>query len=101
LEFPDDYKQIVTELMEKTGLRTQKDVFENALALFSWGVREVSRGRVIASLDEKSQTYAQIHMPALMKIEPLTPPEEEDEAARGATKRQDKSRPRQVARATG
>jgi Ca2+-binding EF-hand superfamily protein len=67
LEFPDDYKEIVNELMEKTGLRTQKDVFENALAFFGWGVREASRGHVIASLNEETKTYGQIHMPALMK----------------------------------
>jgi len=68
LEFPDDYKEFVGELMNKTGLRTQKDVFENSLALFSWAVREIERGRVIGSLDEREKTYAQIHMPALMTI---------------------------------
>ena len=54
--------------MTSTGLTTQKDVFENSLALFGWAVREVARGRVIASLDEKDKTYNQIHMPSLMKV---------------------------------
>ena len=68
LEFPDDYKHIIRDLMTSTGLATQKDVFENSLALFGWAVREVARGRVIASLDEKDKTYNQIHMPSLMKV---------------------------------
>lgn len=72
LEFPDEYKEIVGDLMQRTGLRTQKDVFENALALFVWGIKEVSRGRVIASLDEDAMTYNEIHMPALMAAAPVS-----------------------------
>jgi hypothetical protein len=68
LEFPEDYKNIVADLMGKTNLRTQKDLFENALALFGWAVKEVSRGRVIASLDEEAKTYGELHMPALMNV---------------------------------
>ena len=68
LEFPDDYKQIIRDLMTSTGLATQKDVFENSLALFGWAVREVARGRVIASLNQEDKTYNEIHMPSLMKV---------------------------------
>jgi hypothetical protein len=74
-EFPDEYKQIIEGLMEKTGLRTQKDFFENTIALFGWAVREISRGNVIASLDEEAKTYSQIHMPSLMRVTPTTPPD--------------------------
>ncbi len=66
LELAPEAKSITAQIMTKTGLRTQAAVFENALALLSWAVREVSRGRVIASLDEEKKHYAELHMPALM-----------------------------------
>lgn len=68
IELSDNLAEVVSELIKKTGLRTQKDVFENSLGLFAWAVREVSRGRIIASLDEETKTYAELHMPALMGI---------------------------------
>lgn len=68
LELAPDAKSVVTELMQKTGLRTQTDVFEYALALFAWSVREVGRGRVIASLDEQTKQYGELHMPPLMAV---------------------------------
>ena len=79
IELHDDYKIIVDQLRQKTGLRNQKDVFESALAIFGWAVRETSRGRAIASLDEDAQTYVVIHTPALMNVEatrsvPAPPP---------------------------
>jgi hypothetical protein len=68
IEFTDEHVKLVGELMEKTGLRTQKDLFENAVALFSWAVKEVARGRMIASVDEENKAYAELHMPALMRV---------------------------------
>jgi hypothetical protein len=102
LEFPDDYKEIVAELMTKTGLRTQKDVFENALALFSWAVRETARKRVIASLDEDEKTYAQIHMPPLMKVasDALLPPKQERGDQEGGRSAANRGRSRKQARQT-
>lgn len=88
IELPDDYRVIVEQLRQKAHLRNQKDVFENAIALLGWAVREASRGRVIASIDEKSQTYAEMHMPALMNVSH----EEDHETAAQA------SEPRSLAR---
>lgn len=68
LDLAPDAKVVVSNLMQKTGLRTQTDVFENALALLSWAVREVERGRIIASLDETTKQYAELHTPALMGV---------------------------------
>jgi len=68
LELAPDAKSVVAELMQKTGLRTQTDVFDYALALFAWSVREVGRGRVIASLDEQTKQYGELHMPPLMAV---------------------------------
>ena len=67
IELSSEYQEAVADLIKATGLRTQKDVFESSIALLSWAVREVGRGRVIASFDETTKTFAEIHMPALMQ----------------------------------
>ena len=46
-------------------LGTRKELLNNALSLFAWAVREVTEGRIVASLDEKTQKYRELQMPAL------------------------------------
>ncbi len=67
IELSPEYQQVIGDLIEATGLRTQKDVFESSIALLSWAIREVARGRIITSLDEKTKTYAELQMPVLMR----------------------------------
>ena len=51
--------------MAVCGLSTQKDLFNSALTLFEWAVGEVRQGRSVASIDEATQRYREIAMPAL------------------------------------
>lgn len=67
IELSPEYQEAVGDLIKDTGLRTQKDVFESSIALLSWAVREVGRGRTISSYDESTKSFAEIHMPALMQ----------------------------------
>jgi hypothetical protein len=53
------------ELAERCGLKTRKDLINNALTLFEWAVEEVSKGRVVASVDEKEEKYREVTLPAL------------------------------------
>ncbi len=58
----------VTELdhlMRATGIRTRRELFENALTLFGWAVAESGRGHAITALDEAAHRYRPILMPAL------------------------------------
>jgi hypothetical protein len=68
IELSPEYQQVIADLMSATKLRTQKDLFENSIALMAWAVREVARGRLITSFDEDSKTYAELQMPALMSV---------------------------------
>jgi len=52
-------------LQKLCDLGTKKELFNNALTLFEWAVGEVMQGRSIASLDEKTQKYRELQMPAL------------------------------------
>jgi hypothetical protein len=56
-------------LMKKTSIATKKDLINQALTLFEWAVREKRAGRIIASVDEVSQRYKELLMPALEHVE--------------------------------
>ena len=95
MELSDDYKAFIAELMEKTNLRTQKDVFENALALYYWAVREVGRGRTIAAIDDAADMYVELQMPSLMAVRREAPPKPSVMTAKRP--RRPKDRPTSVA----
>lgn len=62
---PAERVRILDQIAEEAGLATRKDLFNNALTLLNWAVREVRRGRVIASVDESTQRFTELHMPIL------------------------------------
>jgi hypothetical protein len=62
-----DLDQLLNELKE-FGIGTKKDLFNNALALFEWAVRERKRTRIIASVDESADRYHEVHLPVLDRI---------------------------------
>ena len=58
----------VRRLCEQTGIKTNKELMSNALALFQWAVREVERGRAIASVDEANTRFKEVWMPVLEHV---------------------------------
>lgn len=62
---PTERVRMLDQIAEAAGLATRKDLFNNALTLLRWAVREVERGRVIASVDESTQQFTVLHMPIL------------------------------------
>lgn len=65
IELPDATGNAIEALMQVLGTQTKKDLFENALTLLSWAVRETQRGRIIASVDEENKRYAEVVLPVL------------------------------------
>ncbi len=59
-----DQRRIVVDLEELGGFSNQKEVFQTGLALLAWCLREVKRGRIIASLEENTGSYAELQVPA-------------------------------------
>lgn len=53
------------KLMEATNVATRKDLFNNALTLLEWAVKERQKGRIIASVNETEEKYKEIEMPVL------------------------------------
>jgi hypothetical protein len=62
-----DFDQLLNEL-RPFGISTKSGLVNNALALFEWAVRERKRNRIIASIDEDSERFHEVHMPVLDRI---------------------------------
>jgi hypothetical protein len=71
LTFDKDGEKLVASLLKWIGAKTYMDLFNNALTLLDWAIRQRTQGRIIASLDEKSQTYRELLMPCLQKAASL------------------------------
>jgi metal-responsive CopG/Arc/MetJ family transcriptional regulator len=65
LDIPDDQVKALDALMEEVGVATRKELFNNALALFDWAVRERKLGRIIASVNEDEKKMKELMMPSL------------------------------------
>ncbi len=65
IEISKEHAEELKVLMQKAGLNTYKDLFENSLALFDWAIQEVQSGRTIASVNEEENKYKEVTMPAL------------------------------------
>jgi hypothetical protein len=61
-------------LMRELGISTKKDLFNQALTLLEWAARERRTGRIIASVDEASEQYKQVLLPALERVAPRPQP---------------------------
>lgn len=56
-------------IMNVCDLSSRKDLFNNALTLLEWAVKEVSEGRKIASFDEQTKDRSVLTMPVLRSAE--------------------------------
>jgi len=61
----DAYRAMLDELREATGLHQWQDLFNEAITMLSWAVRQRQQGRIVASLDEKDENYRELQMPSL------------------------------------
>jgi hypothetical protein len=62
LDFPQDKVDELNLLMEKSGITTRKDLFNNALSLLAWAIKEREDGNIIAAINEAADTYKELVM---------------------------------------
>jgi hypothetical protein len=72
---------LVESLKERTGSKTHKELFNNALTLLQWAVRQRSEGRIVASMDEREENYRELQMPALEYVQLLQRSRQSSESA--------------------
>lgn len=65
LDFPEDKVRELDQLMKQVHISTRKDLFNNALTLLVWAVRERLKGKKIVSMDERDGSYKELVMPLL------------------------------------
>lgn len=61
--------ELVDELKRRTGSRTYKDLFNNAIVLLDWAARQRVEGRKITSVDARNENPRELEMPALQIAE--------------------------------
>lgn len=71
-DLPDAKIRDLDRLMEIGGIRTRRELFNNALSIFEWAMRQREEGRTIAAIDEKSSSYRELSMPVLDNVRPRT-----------------------------
>ncbi len=69
LDLSTERLEQLERLMEEADFSTRKDLFNNALSLLQWAVKEARRGRSIASVDEKTERFTELNMPFLSDIQ--------------------------------
>jgi len=48
---------------------SHKEFFDNAIAFLNWGVKQLLKGRQIASIDEQNKNYTEMTMPLFERIQ--------------------------------
>ena len=71
VELDEEKMKELEQLMEEGKVRTKKDFINAALTLLKWAMREKRAGRIIASVDEKKDTFKEIEMPILSEVKPV------------------------------
>jgi hypothetical protein len=77
LDLDEAGAELVDELKRLTGCRTYKDLFNNAISLLDWSVRQGIQGRKITSVDVHNENCRELVMPALQYATMLTKKESE------------------------
>jgi hypothetical protein len=68
-EIDAEWLQRLEELMKLGGLRTKKDLMNNALTVLDWAVKQRLAGRTIVSVaDEDDGTERELEMPYLNAV---------------------------------
>ena len=67
-EIPEDRLEGLDELMEKAGMRTRTEMFNNATTLLRWAIRQREEGRAVASVDHENKTVREIEMPIFSNV---------------------------------
>lgn len=62
-EVSEEQNKKIETLVKEVGLRTKKDLFNNAITLLNWAVKQYKAGRIIVSIDEQMESYRELAMP--------------------------------------
>jgi hypothetical protein len=58
-------QSMIEALRKQMGVATVKEVFNNALTLLNWAVRQRQEGSAICAINESKNVYKELQLPAL------------------------------------
>jgi len=67
-EVSDNKLEEIDQLKEQMDLHTRTALFNYALTLLKWALKEQEKGRIIASIDEEQGTQKQIEIPRVERL---------------------------------
>ena len=65
LELNEEEVNNLNQMKESVGVRTYRELLNNALTLLEWAIAKCKSGRIIASVDEKKNKYQEMVLPIL------------------------------------
>lgn len=68
LELTSERSTDIKRVMQETGIRTQAEFVNTAVAVFLWAVEQKKAGRYIASVDPEQKGYKELVVPALETV---------------------------------
>jgi hypothetical protein len=68
IDLDESQMKDLEQMMEEGKVKTKKDLFNAALTLLRWAMKEKKAGRVIASVDESRDVYKELEMPVLSEV---------------------------------
>jgi len=70
IELSEEKLDELESLMKEGKAATKREFVNAALTLMEWAMKERRAGRIIASVDEKKNSYKEIVMPILSEVKP-------------------------------
>jgi len=58
----EDELEKIDDLMMKVGLRRRGELFNHALSLLNWAIKEREKGRIITSMNEEKGNYKELEI---------------------------------------
>ena len=68
-EISEDRLESLDMLMKEVGIRTRTELFNNAMTLLRWAVKQRKEGRTIESMDRKSHGFIELEMPIFQNVD--------------------------------
>ena len=68
VEMDKEHMEDLEELLKLGGLRTKRDLLNNALTLLKWAAREKAKGNSLCSVDPSGRLHKELELPFLEMV---------------------------------
>ena len=69
VELNQEQLTVIEDLQNSGGLRTKKDLLDNALTLLKWSVKQKKEGHLIVAMNPNTGAVKELQLPYLEKVQ--------------------------------